>query len=106
MSSGNGGLVSNFSDSGYSFTAPADGMMLASILRNPDPSANLMLRSINDNGGTSRTGANTFYPNPGAAFTAPDGAIYSTGNYRYGALPGTGTSEPFRRNQTVTGPSK
>jgi hypothetical protein len=103
MSSGTQGLVSNYNDSGYTVSTGGDGMMLASVLSS---NANgLILQNRNDTGGTARSGANNWYPNPGGAFSAPGGAIYSSGNYRYGQVPNSDSNGPFRRNQnfTVTG---
>ena len=131
MSSGTSGLVSNYNDSGYSFFVPGsntnlgDGMMLASRIISQDPSG-LLLESRNDNAGTSRTGSNIFYPDPGVPVAYDNvnaGAVYwvttmanpttgvnSNSLWRYGLhppnsgnMPGTNIPTAFVRNGTVTG---
>jgi hypothetical protein len=83
------GFTSNYNDSGYTFTVNNDGMMLASLIR--DPSSNTALTTTNNLNGC----INTIYTSPGTANTVP-GTFYQ--GMQYGTFP---TSSFMARSGTT-----
>ena len=122
------GFVSNFNDSGYSFTVPGgssssigDGMILASRIISVDPSGLILENRPNANASDAlRSGANVFYPQPGTFtrqaentgveyWSTSTTGVNGNSNWSYGVFP---TANPtssittaFVRGGTVTGTS-
>jgi hypothetical protein len=70
------GLTSNYNDSGYTFTAPNDGMMLGSLIQDP---TRLGLSTSSTSTPANLTGTNGIYPRPGQS----ENDFFFLGTYDY-----------------------